>query len=96
MFDPVTVAFAELISTLSGRNAPFVPDAEFDEYLMRMMARAPSAELVMVKEMWEMFRPGAGNAGAASAKRTCAELREKGFVWRRAQIRTALKEYLDD
>lgn len=95
IFDPATVEFAELVSTLSEKSIPFVPDAEFDAYLMRLMARSPSADLVMVKEMWDMFRPGAGNAGAATAKRTCAELREKGFVWHRARIRTALKEYLN-
>jgi len=50
----------------------------------------------MLREIKEMFRTGAGSAGAVRAKKTCAELREKGFVWRRADIQSALREYLSD
>lgn len=96
VFNPVTVDFAELMHTLSDKKARFVTNEAFDTYLLSLMAKKPSAELVMLREIKEMFRTGAGSAGAARAKKTCAELREKGFVWRRADIQSALREYLSD
>lgn len=96
IFDPVLIPFSELVRTLKDGEAPFVPDAEFDGYLTRLMKRTPSNELVTIREIWNASRGGASGMALAIAGRTCAELCEKGFVWQRAEIRTALREFTTD
>lgn len=97
IFDPIRVEFGELVATLTGREVTFVPDAEFGEYLRARMAARPSAGLVMLRELYDASRRGRGEGETqASAKRTCAELMEKGFIWRRADISVALREFLGD
>lgn len=95
VFNPVCVPFAELIGALSDNKPAFVEDAVFDEAFLRRIESEPSPELVMLFEFWAGVSGGAACGAHPEARATCDALAKKGFVWRRADVRTALRAFMN-
>lgn len=93
VFNTRMTPFGALLCDILGREADFVPDAEFAAYLAGELRARPSPSLVMVKEMWDMYGPQGMGDGLESALRTEELLRARGFAWEQAVTDTALRAF---
>ena len=93
VFNTRMTPFAELMRDVLSHEAVFVADDEFEAYLARELRERPCAQLIMVKEMWDMYGPfGAGDA-LESAARTAGLLALRGFEWQKADTQTVLRAF---